>query len=100
MKERYENDYSHCTVKPSEALPDGVMEVSSVSTDANMQRKGYATRLMQRVCRDADLSGIVLVLIPAVHSFYERFGFKVIQSDPIMMARAPITRKAKSQHGR
>ena len=75
------------------------VKIDKIVTLDAAQRKGYATRLMQRVCRDADLSGIVLVLIPAVHSFYERFGFKVIQSDPIMMARAPLTKKAKSQHG-
>jgi predicted N-acetyltransferase YhbS len=99
MKSHYENDHARCDVLANDALPPGVLVVSDVNTDEPHQRMGHATRLMQRVCRDADLGGVVLVLLPAVHSFYERFGFKQIQIDPVMMARAPITRKQKAQHG-
>lgn len=99
MKSHYENNFARCDVLPNDALPAGVLVVSSVETDEAHQRKGHATRLMQRVCRDADLGGVVLVLLPAVDSFYERFGFKIIQADPVMMARSPITRKQKAQHG-
>lgn len=98
MKSHYENDFARCDVLPNDALPAGVLVVSNVETDAPHQRKGHATRLMQRVCRDADLGGVVLVLLPAVDSFYERFGFTQLQASPIMMVRAPITRKKKAQH--
>ena len=99
MKTHYENDHARCDVLPSDALPAGVLEVSNVATAAHMQRQGWATRLMQRVCRDADLGGTVLVLRADVDSFYERFGFVKIQQDPVLMARSPNTLKAKAQHG-
>jgi predicted acetyltransferase len=96
MKQSYENEHARCDVMASDALPLGTREVSSVETDAAHQRQGFATKLMQSVCRDADYDGVVLVLMPLVHSFYERFGFKQIQNDPIIMARAPVTRKVKA----
>jgi predicted N-acetyltransferase YhbS len=98
MKSNYSNEHARCNVTTSNALPAGTMEVSSVKTDAAYQLQGYATKLMQTVCRDADYEGVVLVLMPLVHSFYERFDFKKIQNDPIIMARAPVTKKVKA-HG-
>jgi len=100
MKSHYENEHSRCKVAASDALPSGVLEVSSVSTDADKRGKGWGTRLMQRVCRDADLDRSILFLRADVSSFYERFGFVTIQSEPVLMARQPINIKQKSTHDR
>lgn len=84
------------------AMHKTVREVTGVETPVAHQRKGLATALMRKVCREADNAGIALVLNPhpwgdnqgmttqQLEDWYARsFGFKVIQTVPMtLMARA------------
>jgi GNAT superfamily N-acetyltransferase len=87
-----------CTLKLtySQIIPanlrGGLLEVSQLKTDEAHQRKGYATRLLDEVCTEADDSRTVLVIMPDTDSlelFYGRFGFEPVQRNPVIMARAP-----------
>lgn len=90
----------------AKALPahmrEGVRELTSLLVPLEDRRQGFATSLMQRVCSEAD--GALMVLMIHVKpfdeegitdttklcAFYERFGFKRIQTEPaILMARMP-----------
>lgn len=98
MKNKYSNEHASCDILTTEVLPAGVLELSALLTDPAHRREGYATELLNEVCNDADIEGAVLVLSPVdeqVHKFYERFGFKVIQPRPVLMARAPQIFKVK-----
>jgi hypothetical protein len=84
-----------------EGLPEEmrfrVREIVSVSS--GNPRKGQATALMYKVCREADKAGFVLLLeakpfdsgmeAEQLQSWYERFGFLQIQPEPALMARQP-----------
>jgi predicted GNAT family acetyltransferase len=82
-------------------LRDSTREITKVYTPASEQGKGHATELMLDVCEEADKAGLVLVLWPRpygddvalsgtqLESWYARFGFRVIQPEPVLMARAP-----------
>ena len=95
----YSNEHARCRVSKSKIFPKGCMELSNVETDELFRNQGYATKLIQKVCKVADNDTIVLVLKPDVHSFYERFGFVEIQKDPVLLARQPNYVKRKSKHG-
>lgn len=98
MKTDYQNEHAHCRVQANAALPVGVLEVSGVFTDADYRGQGYATELLQAVCEDADIDAVVLALMPSdagIQKFYERFGFRVIQPRPVLMARLPQIYKVK-----
>ena len=94
----YSNEHSQCRVSKNDTFPEGCMEVSHVNTDELHRGQGYATKLLEKVCKVADNDTIVLILQPAVNSFYERFGFVKIQDDPVLMARQPKYVKRKSKH--
>lgn len=80
-------------------MRERVKEVSNVHVEAEQRRQGHASRLLQEVCSDADMAGIVLLLSPSpedegmtidnLASWYARFGFVEIQAEPMLMARAP-----------
>jgi hypothetical protein len=92
-------------VRISMALPrhlrDKTREITKVHTPAADQGNGHATALLQEVCDEADEAGITLVLWPRPYGddialsaamlcdWYARFGFRVIQPEPVLMARAP-----------
>ena len=92
-------------VRVSMALPkhlrDKTRELTKVHTPAAEQGTGHATELLRRVCDEADQAGLVLVLWPRpygddialsagqLRDWYAKFGFRVIQPDPPLMARAP-----------
>jgi len=92
-------------VRISMALPkhmrDRTRELTKIHTAAEFQRQGYATQLVLNACEEADRDGITLVLWPRPYGddialsqamlirWYERFGFQVIQPDPVLMARPP-----------
>lgn len=79
------------------ALPDhlsGIIEISALHVPEAMRRQGQATELMNRVCREADRGGNVLMLMPDgpewLEHWYKQFGFVEIQAKPvILMARKP-----------
>lgn len=88
-----------CTLKLSYSqivespLRGGLFEVSHLATAEEHRGKGYATRLMDEVCQEADDNRKVLVIRPDeewLEEFYERFGFVEIQANPVLMARPPI----------
>ena len=92
-------------VRVSMALPkhlrDKTREITKVHTPAAEQGNGHATALMREVCEEADKAGLTLVLWPRpygddialsagmLRNWYASFGFRRIQPEPVMMARAP-----------
>jgi hypothetical protein len=98
-----------CRVVVAEGLPEdmrsGTREIVSV-TSSN-PRKGHANGLMWQVCVEADVDGIVLILMPKpfgdstmtaeqLEKWYGRFGFVTIQTEPEkLMARQPSVRAAR-----
>lgn len=79
----------------SKALPDhlsSIVEISALYTPEAMRGQGQATELLNRTCGEADKSRTVLMLMPddlRLSKWYQKFGFVVIQADPIIMARQP-----------
>lgn len=81
--------------------PKHVVQLVGLYTEPDKRRRGDATWLMCEVCVEANESKTVIVLEPepgedgpldaaALESFYRRFGFEKIQSEPIvLMARRP-----------
>jgi GNAT superfamily N-acetyltransferase len=75
--------------------------VKDLFTHPDARRKGDARYLMCEICVEADQDGTVLVLEPKatddsplsdddLHNFYRRFGFVVVQREPVtFMARQP-----------
>ena len=92
-------------VRRSNALPhdmqDSTREIANLEVPAGQQRRGYATTLMHKVCREADSAGLVLILWPAPYGdtgmsldqlaawYADEFGFAAIQQEPMLMARLP-----------
>jgi GNAT superfamily N-acetyltransferase len=81
-------------------LRGNILEVTHLLTPDQHRGQGYASLLMQKLCAEADEAGKVLLLMPkpyddapmdreALVSFYQRFGFEVIQEHPVLMARPP-----------
>lgn len=95
----------------AEGLPldmrDQVRELLSVRSDN--PRKGHATALLHTVCAEADKWWITLMIQPRkfddgmddekLMPFYERFGFVVFQTEPVMlMVRSPQPPKIARVH--
>lgn len=88
-------------------LRDAIRELYSLQVPASEQRNGYATNLMNQVCREADAYSIVLVLLvepflncslsrTEIAAWYAlKFGFVTIQPEPMMMARQPCLGNVK-----
>jgi len=108
VKGHYSTDHASAEVVTPTALPpslDGVLELVRVWVDPEYRRQGYATELVKEVCNDADITSTVLMLRPNPFGegglenlvpFYERFGFTVIQKQPVvLMARMPQVYKTK-----
>ena len=93
-------------IRQTDALPSSmkmrIREVVDLSVDLLERNKGYGARLMRKVCAEADEANVVLVLWPkpfgtepGLHvnrlvEWYNRdFGFAIIQTEPILMARMP-----------
>ena len=117
MKTEWKNEHASCRVVQNTELPsdmERVREVVSVWTDEDHRRQGYGTELMQAVCDEADVEGMVLILQPRPYgtdyskceqmirpslireldehkliAWYHRFGFINTQNKPVLMARAP-----------
>lgn len=102
MKTDWKNEHASCRVVQNPELPsdmERVREVVKVWTDEEHRRQGYGTELIQAVCDEADVQGIVLILQPLpfgegldkdkLIAWYSRFGFVKTQNKPVLMARAP-----------
>ena len=95
-------------------------ELVKIHTPAAYQGNGHATELLRQVCQEADEAGLTLVLWPRPYGddialsagmlsdWYARMGFRVIQPDPVLMARAPglytrlapVSAACEAMHGR
>ena len=105
MNKHYSNEHSSAEVVPTNIKgAEGVLEVVRVWTDPDARKQGFATDLMLEICNDANIEGCVLMLNPKPFGrvglenlvpFYERFGFDVIQRNPILMARMPQIYKTR-----
>lgn len=80
-----------------------LLQIVSLATDVDSRQQGAATRLMQEVCRRADMSMLMLVVSPEpfgkraldakqLERWYEKFGFERIQDKPVMLCRDPKQR--------
>lgn len=97
-----------CHVRVCEALPEhmraGTREVFKLWTDPKHRNRGFATSLMHSICREADVTGVTLVLFAKpyfdkdeaylpqeeLEAWYcATFGFQIIQHEPKLLARAP-----------
>lgn len=85
-----------CRVAIPKGLPvdmwQDIREIASLEVPEELRGRGIGSALMRKLARDADRSRKVLFLTaaePALVPFYERFGFGVIQFDPILMSRVP-----------
>lgn len=77
-----------------------VLQITRLKTDPAFRNQGEATKLMQEICRRADMSKFLLVLGPArfdggplnaqsLEDWYKSFGFRRIQDKPVLMCRDP-----------
>jgi GNAT superfamily N-acetyltransferase len=106
MNKFYSNEHSSAEVVDTTIKgAEGVLELVRVWTDSDSRKQGYATELLKVICNDADIEGRVLMLNPRAFGaggglenlapWYERFGFAVIQRNPMLMARMPQIYKTK-----
>jgi N-acetylglutamate synthase-like GNAT family acetyltransferase len=84
-----------CKALP-EHMQEDIREITSLQTEEPERRKSHATILLHQVCYEADKKQKVLMLMPdsvgemsnkQLMKFYEKFGFKKIQDNPVLMAR-------------
>lgn len=110
MHAHYSNEHSSAEiVKTTIKGAEGVLELVRVWTDVEARRQGYATDLMMAIIDDADAGSDVLMLSPKpfgsgkgikeLAKWYKRFGFVVIQKEPLLMARMPQADKQKMKIG-
>ena len=106
MNKHYSNEHSSAEVLATTIKgAEGVLELVRVWTDSDARKQGYATELLKDICNDADIEGRVLMLHPRpfgsgkglenLAPWYERFGFAVIQRNPVLMARMPQIYKTR-----
>ncbi len=94
-----DKDCSLSVVKNPDVDLAGVFEVVNLFTQPESRKKGLASELMRKLCSRADTYQCVLMLQPkpfgrgrqfkGLEQFYEKFGFKRIQDEPVLMARPP-----------
>jgi predicted GNAT family acetyltransferase len=106
MNQHYSNEHSSAEVVTTTIEgAEGVLEVVRVFTDPEARQQGFATELLKDICNDADIEGRVLMLNPRPFGrvagladlalWYARFGFAVIQKQPVLMARMPQIYKTR-----
>lgn len=86
--------HSSLKLAPLAGMEDrDLLQIVDLKTDEQHRSKGEASKLMEEVCRRADLSKFLLVLNPeprSLEGFYKKFGFVTIQHKPSMlMCRDP-----------
>lgn len=87
-----------CAALPEKMRID-VREISNVECQMAHRGRGEATRLMEEVCREADASRTIFVLMPKpfgehppldttqLEHWYTKFGFHRLQDDPLILVR-------------
>lgn len=103
---RYHENAS-CKVSICVAIPNSMRtktrEITHVDVPENLRGQGMATQMLLNVCDEADVHKMILVLFPKpfgegpklskdklVEWYSRRFGFQIIQLNPVMMARMPF----------
>jgi len=86
--------HSSLKLAPLAGMEDrDLLQIVDLKTDEQHRNKGEASKLMEEVCRRADLSKFLLILTPeprSLEDFYKKFGFVTIQHKPSMlMCRDP-----------
>jgi len=69
-----------------------ILELVHLFVPEESRRQGHATELLNRTIEEADRTRTVLFLCvedPPLEAFYQRFKFRAIQRNPLLMARAP-----------
>jgi GNAT superfamily N-acetyltransferase len=112
MKTDWSNEHASLRLAMNPELPahmERVREVVNVWSDPDHRKHGYATELLKQVTDEADVAGFVLMLQPKefgrsnglkqLENWYERFGFVKIQSNPVLMARAPTFKASVTATG-
>lgn len=90
-----------CQIRFCEGVPDhlkqDVREITDLYVDPKMRRKGQATELITRICKEADSKKMILVLRPGafgdgemsdryLHEWYcTTFGFNELQQEPVIL---------------
>lgn len=98
------HDAASLTVAIPSGLPPHmhgrVRELLSIEVPEDQRRQGLATKLLRDVVMEADREGKTLLLWVKPYgtmgerdliAWYRRFGFEVIQPQPVLMARAART---------
>ena len=89
-----------CQLTANPVFPDGCIEVSSLECAKKYRKQGIASMFLDSLVKEADKAGKVLVLFPEQEwqaEWYGKFNFVIIQPDPVLMARKPLTsRDAKA----
>lgn len=99
-----------CRIAMPKALPEEmqhtVREVLGVMSSS--KRNGEATALLHQVTTEADFAWITLLIhvepfddgltADQLEKFYQKFGFVVIQQEPLLMARSPVKPKIARPH--
>ena len=65
-------------------------EVTHLQTSEDARGQGHGGALMRDICAEADKARCVLMLTAdsrRLADFYARFGFKLIQAEPLLMVR-------------
>lgn len=106
MECEYKNEHASCLCKLVEGLSVDAKrrtrQLLDVETYPAYRQQGYATKLIKRVCADADAEDICLVLVPEpygtdepqmspekLEAWYQGFGFKPIPETPKIYLRYP-----------
>ncbi|MDF2544510.1 MAG: GCN5-related N-acetyltransferase [Herbinix sp.] len=76
--------YAWCSDKE-----DSMRLIAYIGVKESFRRRGYATQIMEMICRDAKQAGVSLMVLgveknnfPAIH-IYERDGFKIVGEEDI-----------------
>ena len=91
-----------CHLGHSKHLPDRVVELSGLAVPDAFRRRGWANRLLRRVCGKADTAFLPLVLMldkpeDRLFNLYSPHGFVVFQTSPVyLMVRLPRAQNAKN----
>lgn len=74
------------------SLKGSVLEINDLKTEPGMRGRGLATKLVAKICKEADLAKKLLILIAdnvSLEKWYNKHGFERIQDSPILMLREP-----------
>ena len=86
---------AECRIVASKAHPERLLELSGLFVPVQHRAKGWASKLLAEVGREADTDMLPLLLMVDKHKLslvqlYNKHGFEVIQTSPeCLMLRIP-----------